>query len=74
VEEVVNGEVDLGPPLDSSTIHWRPSEDGIVLLELFGGISSGLVGFCKQDSRSSATSMLMWMKWLDRWPSDIHED
>jgi hypothetical protein len=26
VEEEVNGEVDLGPPLDSSTIHWRPLE------------------------------------------------
>jgi site-specific DNA-cytosine methylase len=43
VEEEVNGEVDLGPPLDSSTIHWRPPVDGIVLLELFGGIGSGLV-------------------------------
>jgi hypothetical protein len=43
VEEEVNREVDLGPPLDSSTIHWRPPEDGIVLLELFGGIGSGLV-------------------------------
>jgi hypothetical protein len=43
VEEEVNEEVDLGPPLDSSTIHWRPPEDGIVLLELFGGIGSGLV-------------------------------
>jgi hypothetical protein len=43
VEEEVNGKVDLGPPLDNSTIHWRPPEDGIVLLELFGGIGSGLV-------------------------------
>jgi hypothetical protein len=43
VEEEVNGEVDLGSPLDSSTIHWRPPEDGIVFLELFGGIGSGLV-------------------------------
>jgi site-specific DNA-cytosine methylase len=43
VEEEVNGEVDLGPLLDSSTIHWRPPVDGIVLLELFGGIGSGLV-------------------------------
>jgi hypothetical protein len=43
VEEEVNGKVDLGPPLDSSTIHWRPPEDGIVLLELFGRIGSGLV-------------------------------
>jgi hypothetical protein len=43
VEEEVNGEVDLGPPLDSSTIHWRPPKDGIVLLELFGGIGNGLV-------------------------------
>jgi hypothetical protein len=32
VEDEVNGEVDLGPPLDSSTIHWKPPEDGIVLL------------------------------------------
>jgi hypothetical protein len=43
VEEEVNGKVELGPPLDSSTIHWRPPEDGIVLLELFGGIGNGLV-------------------------------
>jgi site-specific DNA-cytosine methylase len=43
MEEEVNGEVDLRPPLDSSTIHWRPLEDGIVLLELFGGIGNGLV-------------------------------
>jgi hypothetical protein len=43
VEEEVNREVDLGSPLDNSTIHWRPPEDGIVLLELFGGIGSGLV-------------------------------
>jgi hypothetical protein len=43
VEEEVNGEVDLGPPLDSSTIYWRTAENGIVLLELFGGIGSGLV-------------------------------
>ena len=35
VEEDVNGEVDLGPPLDKSTIHWRPSEDGVVFLEFF---------------------------------------
>jgi hypothetical protein len=43
VEEEVNGGMDLRPPLDNSTIHWRPPEDGIVLLELFGGIGSGLV-------------------------------
>jgi hypothetical protein len=43
VKEEVNGEVDLGPPLDSSTIYWRPPEDGIVPLELFGRIGSGLV-------------------------------
>jgi site-specific DNA-cytosine methylase len=42
VEEEVNGEVDLGPPLDNSTIHWKPPMDGIVLLELFGRIGSGL--------------------------------
>jgi hypothetical protein len=43
VEKEVNGKVDLGPPLDNSTIQWRPLEDGIVLLELFGGIGNGLV-------------------------------
>jgi site-specific DNA-cytosine methylase len=43
VEEEVNGEVDLGFPLDNSTIYWRPPEDGIMLLELFGRIGSGLV-------------------------------
>jgi hypothetical protein len=43
VEEEVNGEVDIGPSLDSSTIHWKPPEDGIVLLELFGRIASCLV-------------------------------
>jgi hypothetical protein len=43
VEEEVNEEVDLGPLLDSSTIHWRPPEHRIVLLELFGEIGSGLV-------------------------------
>jgi site-specific DNA-cytosine methylase len=43
VKEEVNGEVDLRPPLDSSTIHWKPPEDGIVLLELFGRIGSGLI-------------------------------
>jgi hypothetical protein len=41
-EEETNGEVDNGPPLDNSTIHWKPQDDGIVLLELFGGIGSGL--------------------------------
>jgi hypothetical protein len=42
VEEEDNGEVDIGPPLDNSTIHWKPPKDGIVLLELFGGIGSSL--------------------------------
>jgi hypothetical protein len=41
VEEKVNGEVDLGSPLNSSNIHWRPPVDGIVLLMLFGRIGSG---------------------------------
>jgi hypothetical protein len=43
VEEEGNGEVDIGPPLDNSTIHWKPLEDGIMLLELFGSIGNGLV-------------------------------
>jgi site-specific DNA-cytosine methylase len=29
--------------LDNSTIHWKPLDDGIVLLELFGGIGTSLV-------------------------------
>jgi hypothetical protein len=33
---------DHGLPLDNSTIHWKPPDDGIVLLELFGGIGIGL--------------------------------
>jgi GAF domain-containing protein len=41
-EEETNGEVDHGPPLDNSTIYWKPPDDGIVLLELFGSIGSGL--------------------------------
>jgi hypothetical protein len=28
--------------LDNSTIHWKPPNDGIVLLELFGGIGTSL--------------------------------
>ena len=43
VKEEVNKEVDLEPLLDSSTIYWKPPEDGIVFLELFGGIGNGLV-------------------------------
>jgi site-specific DNA-cytosine methylase len=43
MEEEVNGKVDLGSPLDSSIIHWRPPEDGIVFLELFRRIGSSLV-------------------------------
>jgi hypothetical protein len=37
-----DGQEDHGPPLDNSTIHWKPPDDGIVLLELFGGIGTGL--------------------------------
>jgi hypothetical protein len=36
-EEETNGEVDNGPPLDN----WEPPDDGIVLLDWFGGIGSG---------------------------------
>jgi hypothetical protein len=42
VEEEGVGAGDIGPPLDNSTIQWKPPEEGIVLLELFGGIGSGL--------------------------------
>lgn len=34
---------DMGPPLDTSTIHWQPSKEGITLLELFGEVAIGLV-------------------------------
>jgi len=33
---------DANPFLDTSTIHWKPPNEGITLLELFGGISIGL--------------------------------
>jgi site-specific DNA-cytosine methylase len=33
--------------LDNSTIHWKPLDDGIVLLELFGGIGTSLVAVLK---------------------------
>jgi hypothetical protein len=38
-----DGQEDHGPPLDNSTIHWKPPDDGILLLELFGGIGTSLV-------------------------------
>jgi hypothetical protein len=41
-EEGSDSTEDHGPPLDNSTIHWKPLDDGIVLLELFGGIGTGL--------------------------------
>jgi site-specific DNA-cytosine methylase len=41
-EEGSDGTEDHGPPLDNSTIHWKPLDDGIVLLELFGGIGTSL--------------------------------
>jgi hypothetical protein len=41
-EEGSDGTEDHGPPLDNSTIHWKSPDDGIVLLELFGGIGTGL--------------------------------
>jgi hypothetical protein len=37
-----DGQEDHGPRLDNSTIHWKPLNDGIVLLELFGGIGTSL--------------------------------
>jgi hypothetical protein len=37
-----DGQKDHDPPLDNSTIHWEPPDDGIVLLELFGGIGTSL--------------------------------
>jgi hypothetical protein len=41
-EEGSDGTEDHGPPLDNSTIHWKPPDDGIVLLGLFGGIGTSL--------------------------------
>jgi hypothetical protein len=37
-----NGQEDHSSPLNNSTIHWKPPDDGIVLLELFRGIGTGL--------------------------------
>jgi hypothetical protein len=37
-----DGQEDHGPPVDNSTIHWKPLDDEIVLLELFGGIGTSL--------------------------------
>jgi hypothetical protein len=42
-EEGSDGTEDHGPPLDNSTIHWKPLDDGIVLLELFGSIGTDLI-------------------------------
>jgi hypothetical protein len=42
-DEGSDGTEDHGPPLDNSTIHWKPPDDGIVLLELFGGIGTSSV-------------------------------
>jgi hypothetical protein len=41
-EEGSDSTEDHGPPLDNSTIHWKPPDDGVVLLELLGGIGTGL--------------------------------
>jgi hypothetical protein len=41
-EEGSDDTEDHGPPLDNSTIHWKPPNDGIVLLELFGSIGTSL--------------------------------
>lgn len=38
---------DLGPPFDTSTIHWKALEDGIVFLDLFGGIGRSLAAVLK---------------------------
>jgi hypothetical protein len=41
-EEGSDGTENHGPPLNNSTIHWKPLDDEIVLLELFGGIGTSL--------------------------------
>jgi hypothetical protein len=41
-EEGSDDTKDHGLPLDNSTIHWKPPDDEIVLLELFGSIGIGL--------------------------------
>lgn len=38
-----NAIMDTGPPLDTSIIHWQPSNRGITFLELFRGIATKLV-------------------------------
>ena len=40
--------MDHGLPLDNSTIYYKPLDDRIVLLELFGGISSGLAAVLQE--------------------------
>ena len=42
-EEGSDGWEDHSPSLDNSTIYWKPPDDEIVLLELFGGIGTSLV-------------------------------
>jgi hypothetical protein len=74
VEEEGVGAVDIGPLLDNSTFHWKPPEEGIVLLELFGGIGSGLATVLQARSRSNVMFMLMSMTRLDKWPSNIQGD
>jgi hypothetical protein len=48
-EEGSDGTEDHGPPLDNSTIHWKPPDDGIVLLELFGSIGTGLAAILQAE-------------------------
>jgi hypothetical protein len=48
-EEGSDSTEDHGPPLDNSTIHWKPPDDGIVLLELFGGIGTGLAAILQAE-------------------------
>jgi hypothetical protein len=48
-EEGNDGTEDHGPPLDNSTIHRKPPDDGIVLLELFGGIGISLAAVLQAE-------------------------
>jgi hypothetical protein len=73
-EEGSDSTEDHGPPLDNSTIHWKPPDVGIVLLELFGSISTGLAAVLQPGSKFSNTYTLTPMMQLDKWPNSIHED
>jgi hypothetical protein len=55
--------------LENSTIHWKLPDNGIVLLELFGGIGTGLAAVLQ-----AGIKVQRYVMQLDKWPNIIHED